>query len=73
MYCTHGILFCSNGTEPTPHCQVEKTTGNLPMFWGWVAQATYIGKKEIHEIEYDAWGYEVKQASVTSMALSCNP
>ena len=41
------------------------------MFWGWVAQATYIGKKEIHEIEYDAWGYEVKQASVASMALSC--
>lgn len=37
--------------------------GGLPEFWSWIAIAKYIGKKEVHEIEYDAWAAEVKQTS----------
>ena len=37
------------------HCQVEHVSGNLPEFWGWLADATFNGTPTVHELLYDQW------------------
>lgn len=44
------------------HCQLEKVSGNLPPFWGWVPNATYEGNKTFHEVVYDVWQYTVRMS-----------
>ena len=46
------------------HCQVEKVSGNLPMFWGWLPDATYAGNETFHEVVYDQWTYNVSNCSI---------
>ena len=39
---------------------MEKVTGNLHAYWGWIAVATYEGKETFHEVEYDVWRFHVR-------------
>ena len=38
---------------------MEKVTGNMPEFWGWVANAKYNGTFTFHEVVYDEWKFYV--------------
>ena len=35
----------------------QALSGSMPAIWGWVAQATFAGTKDIRHKTYDLWSY----------------
>ena len=52
------VCVCSEGKGDV-NCQIEKVTGNLPEFWGWLANARYDGNITFNEVVYEGWSYNV--------------
>lgn len=50
-------IMCRNGTDH--HCEPEKVSGGLPLFWDWVEHAKYAGTRKYHERTLDIWQFEV--------------
>ena len=67
------VCVCSNGKGDV-HCQLEKKSGNLPEFWGWLANAQYTGNVTYHEVVYNEWSFHVSSTVVYLLpgsSLSC--
>lgn len=43
------------------HCEPIKRTGTLPPYWGWVQNATYVGKMMQKHMELDKWEFSVSR------------
>lgn len=53
-----GVSLPSAGSGDV-HCQIEKVSGKLPEFWGWVEYAKYMGKETHRHVVYDKWQFNV--------------
>lgn len=45
-------------------CDIHNLTGALPEAWGWLENATYAGRREIHHRTLDLWVNTYKGAHV---------
>lgn len=60
-------IMCRNGTDH--HCEPEKVSGGLPLFWDWVEQAKYAGTRKYHERTLDIWQFEVCRCNQVRRAI----
>ena len=63
-------ISCSEGKGDV-HCQIEKLSGTLPKFWGWLDDATYTGNTTYHEVVYDEWSANVRIALLDLCLAPC--
>ena len=52
-----GMEYIIRNENDDNHCEPIKRTGSLPPYWGWVQQATYVGKMMQKHVELDKWEF----------------